>query len=568
MKIVRAADLFCGAGGTSTGLALACRDLGLQTDLLAVNHWPIAVETHKKNHPWARHLCKSLNEVDPRKEVPGRLNLLVASPECTHHSIARGGVPVNDQLRASAWLFLDWLAKKRPDSALVENVPEFESWGPTYNGRPIKSRKGETFRAWIEACRAENYTVDWRVLNAADHGDPTTRRRLFIMMRRGREKRLAWPAQSHAPAGSLLPDTEPWRTARDHVIDWSLTGESIFNRKRPLSSNTLARIAAGLKKFGGISFILPHRQFDGMQVDSVDQPLRTVTAKGGGDNGLVQPFLINLRGTERSQIHGSARSIDAPLPTTTAGGGHVGVVEPFILGQQSNSAPRSTSQPIPTIATAGKIALVEPFVLPPLGYHARGGKANRPRSVGQPMQTITSRGGGHVVEPFLIPFYGERDGQEPRTHSVDEPVPTIPASGDGKFGVVEPFVMHVTHRGGDRTKSIDAPLSTITTANRGEMGLVEPFLVQYNGTADAQSVDEPMRTVSTRDRFALVEVDGVPMALDIRFRMLQPHELAAAMGFPKDYQFAGNRGDQVRQIGNAVAVNLARALCRALLGAA
>ncbi|HJR05094.1 MAG TPA: DNA cytosine methyltransferase [Methylomirabilota bacterium] len=284
---VRAADLFCGAGGTSTGLALACEDVGKRVDLLAVNHWPRAVESHKANHPWARHLCKSLHEIDPLKEIPrGALDLLVASPECTHHSIARGGKPMSDQMRASAFQVVDWLAKLQVGAVLIENVREFRDWGPLNSkGRPIVSRRGETFRAWLGAVASLGYTIEQRVLNAADYGDATTRERLFVIATRGRRK-VRWPEPTHDQGGMVA---QKWRAARE-VIDWSLEGESIFGRKRPLSPNTLARIEAGLRKFSGLSFTMPVNHGPEKRSRSVEQPLPTLT--GRANQYVVEPFII------------------------------------------------------------------------------------------------------------------------------------------------------------------------------------------------------------------------------------------------------------------------------------
>lgn len=252
-RLIYAADLFCGAGGTSTGLLHACESLGLRLKLLAINHWNLAIETHSANHPYAEHLCESMDSVDPRKAVPGgRLQILIASPECTHHSNARGGRPINDQSRASAWHILRWAEALRIDNILVENVREFQSWGPIgTNGRPLKSRRGETYRAFLQALRSLGYEVQDRILNAADFGDPTTRERLFILARRGRAP-ISWPVPTHtAIAGkTLFGKTQAWRAARE-IIDWSIPGQSIFTRKRPLAPATLARMAVGLQKFGG-----------------------------------------------------------------------------------------------------------------------------------------------------------------------------------------------------------------------------------------------------------------------------------------------------------------------------
>jgi DNA (cytosine-5)-methyltransferase 1 len=254
---IRAADLFCGAGGTSTGLALAAQELGVDIDLLAINHWDVAIATHSANHPCARHLCERLDNVDPRKTVPGgRLHLLAASPECTHHSNARGGKPMSDQSRASAWHILwhilRWAEALYIDDILVENVREFESWGPLgVNGRPLERRRGETFLAFLNALESLGYKVEWRLLNAADYGDATTRERLFIQARRG-NRRPTWPEGTHSRDGEITPfgEKQKWRAARE-IIDWSIPSESIFHRRKPLAESTLRRIEAGLRKFGG-----------------------------------------------------------------------------------------------------------------------------------------------------------------------------------------------------------------------------------------------------------------------------------------------------------------------------
>ncbi len=455
MRKITAADLFCGAGGASTATAQACRRLGIGLELLAVNHWPVAIKTHEANHPAARHLCASIEHVDPRMAVPGgRLDLLLAAPECTNHSRARGGRPIHDQSRATAWCILKWAQELYIPRILIENVEEFREWGPLgSNGRPLASKKGATYRGFISALESLGYRVEDRILNAADFGDATTRRRLFIQAVRGRG-RIEWPRPTHSRTGqsTLLGATDPWRPARD-VIDWTLPSRSIFGRRKPLSSKTFDRVLAGLERFGGKS---------------------------------LEPYLVILRN------NGRARGLEEPLPTITAGGGHIGLVQPFVLGQQSGGAPRGVGQPLPTIATAGAQAL---------------------------------------VEAFLVPLYGEREGQAPRVHSIDEPVPTIPASAV-------------------------------------KVALVEPFTISYYSNGCVTPITDPLPTVTTRDRFALVQPVFDGMALDINLRMLQPHELASAMGFPADYRFSGTAGDRVRQIGNAWPVGLGQALVETMLEAA
>lgn len=458
-RTIKAADLFCGAGGTSSGLYHACHSLNRRLDIVAVNHWETAIATHRANHPDARHICATLESVDPRKAVPsGHLDILVASPECTHHSIARGGKPVSDQLRASAWHIPRWLDLLTVDNLLIENVREFRDWGPTNaHGKPIKNRKGETYQAFLAALRSMNYTVEDRVLNAADYGDPTSRHRLFIMARRG-NKKIVWPKASYAENTNpdlFDDDLRPYRTARE-IIDWNLSGESIFKRKKPLAAATIARIAAGLRKYGGKN---------------------------------AEPFLVMLYGSNNT------RSIDRPVPTITASDQHIGLCRP------------------------------SPFIVRDHGNHK-----------------------------------GKNDAEQ-RTHELDKPLPTLDTS--NRYALCEPFIAIM--KGQSKVRNIDAPLPTITTSPH--IYLCEPFIAKYYGCGEGvASIKEPLATITTKDRFGLVEpcTDGEAI-YDIKFRMLQPHELAAAMSFDKDYQFTGNKGDQIKQIGNAVPVRTATALCRELL---
>lgn len=654
MKRIRtknAVDLYCGAGGTSTGLLAAASELGVRIKLLAINHWNIAIDTHTSNHPDVEHLCENIDNIKPREAVPsGHLNMLIASPECIYHSNARGGKPVNDQSRSSAWRIHEWCSAIRIDDVLIENVPEFRNWGPVIRKRvfekdetgqyvgkyvyvPDPKRKGEIYQSFLAALRALGYRVEDKVINAANHGDATTRERLFIRARRGK-KPIMWPEPTHSPAPKKTlfgPTQERWRAARE-CIDSSIPSQSIFTRKRPLAPNTLARIFAGLKRFGGIEFILPQHQ--GGRPRTMDEPLPTITGNG---NGICQPFLIVLRN------HADAQSLDRPVPTIAANGQHMGLCEPFLVRFNGNHSGRtdgerrvqSLDRPMSTLDTSNRLALCEPFIVhsggpegdsrsvdEPLrtllsrehqalvepfiiGAGGPTGSGRQPRSVDDPMRTImtedhqglvepflmqidqTSGAGvlrsmdepiGTIVtknnqaicEPFLVPFFGERDGQVPRTHSVNEPLPAVTSHGAG--ALCEPFIVPVNH--GDspnRHHSLDDPMPTVTTVDA--WALVDSFLVKYYGTAGARSIDEPLDTITTKDRYALIQsylndrgikADGIAL-LDIRFRMLQPHELAAAMSFPKSYVFTGNREQKVKQIGNAVAVRTAKALCASML---
>lgn len=363
MKPLKAADLFAGAGGASTGLVQACEALGVPLDLLAINHWPTAVETHAQNHSWARHMCETLDSVDPRKLVDGRLDVLMAGPECIHHANARGGRPVNDQSRATAWHVVRWAEALRPKWILVENIREFLKWGPLgADDKPLKSRRGELFGMWAQTLRTLGYTLEWRVLCAADYGAATSRHRLFVLGRLdgGRSRGpLPWPDQTHASAAApplLRHQLERWRGARE-VIDWSLEGRSIFRRSKPLADATLKRIAAGARKFWGVD---------------------------------LEPFMVVLR------KNADAVSLDKPLPSITAQGSHFGLVQPFILGQQSGSVARPVQQPLPTVATGGALSLIEPFLI---AYYGSGENAD---SIRKPLRTVTTRDRFGLVEPSSV----------------------------------------------------------------------------------------------------------------------------------------------------------------------
>lgn len=351
------ADLFCGAGGATTGVLQAAARLGIPVrDGVAINHWPTAVETHTTNHPRIRHLCEAIERVDPTVAVPGgRLDLLWASPECTHHSVARGGRPRQNQSRAGASHVLTWLDKLRVSNLIVENVREFEDWGPlNENGYPIQRLKGASFRAFIQSIQARNYRVEHRVLNAADYGDATTRRRLFIVARK-MPARITWPEPSHGRDADLFSSTAPYRTARQ-IIDWSDKGKALSQRRRPLASCTMRRISEGLRRFCGIPFVLG--QQSGGAARPVDEPIPTITC--GGAIALCQPFLVKMDHTgEDGDRLAAPRSVDEPVPTVVTKQ-NLGLVTPFLTKYYGTATAVSVDEPLDTVTTKDRHLLVIP----------------------------------------------------------------------------------------------------------------------------------------------------------------------------------------------------------------
>lgn len=388
-RIIEAADLFCGGGGFSTGLLQAAQRLGLNVNLSAVNHDKPSIAVHKKNHPLAERYCTGLETVKPIDIVPKRyLDLLIASPECTNHSRAKGGVPRCDQSRFSGMLVLNWLQELYVKEFIMENVKEFMEWGPLgINQKPIKSKKGHLFQTFILMLKAMDYTVTWDVHNCANFGDATSRDRFFLRATKGR-KCPAWPAQTHAndPGGDRFGKMlKPWKPAKE-IIDWSLPGHSIFltkediknsglKIKRPLVENTLKRLASGIEKNWG---------------------------------EFAEPFLVLLRGTKEGTLKNSAISIDAPIPTLSTSCGHLALCRPLIIPQLSSGKIRTIENSIPTITTTAAHAIVQAIIMDGEGFPG--------------------------MPPFLVKYYGNSTAV-----SIHRPLDTLTT--EDRFGLCRPVLI-------------------------------------------------------------------------------------------------------------------------------
>lgn len=385
--MIRAADLFAGGGGMTHGAKKAGVDV-----IVAVDHDQNAIDNHALNHPHVHHFRESVWAVDPLQALGGQpIDLLLASPDCRHFSRAKGGPTKDKGIRGLAWVVLRWAARAKPRTIIVENVEEFRTWGPLKTrgntGRVWKERSGETFARWVGQLERLGYTVEHRVLCAADYGTPTTRRRLFVVARLN--GRPAWPEPTHG-AGRTLP----WRAAAE-VIDWHDLGRSIFNRPRPLAEATMRRIAEGVRRFvlAGSPFVvrIGQQSTDSGKVRSANEPLSTIVSKA--EHCVVSPFLVSTRNGERLGQAPRVRDVGRPLGVTTAQGSQGGLVAAFLAKHNGSGE----------------------------SWDAAVGQ-----SLDAPMHTVT----GRLVAAFLCKYYGS-GGQ---WQALAEPLHTIVAK--ARFGLV------------------------------------------------------------------------------------------------------------------------------------
>lgn len=569
-------DNFAGGGGATTGIEQA---LGRSVDL-AINHDEAAIAMHEVNHPGTRHIRNNIWQIDPLEVTAGRhVQLAWFSPDCTHHSKARGGKPRQKSIRDLSWVVILWAQKVKPDAIFMENVEEIRSWGPLDDdGLPIKERQGEEWQKWLKELRRAGYRVEFKELRACDYGAPTIRKRLFLVARSDGQ-RIRWPKPTHGKPGSKLVLSGrllPYRTAADSVIDFSIKCPSIFTRQKPLVDNTLRRIAHGIMKFvvnADDPFIIdgnaPHitKFRTGAIGHSLKEPLCTVTANGwekrpGGAPpiGLVGATLVGVGGPTYA---GKPRPVDQPL-NVVATDNHKALAGATLVqtgyGERPGQAPRSLDprKPLGTAVGDNKFNVAE-ATLERLAYHmeqANGGPNNdhlAGRKADDPLSTIQTKGANQrVVASNIVKLKGTCRHGQPST----EPLATVNAQG--------------THHAEVETELERLPLSEehLHGANR-----VYAFLLKYYGTAIGSALSEPLHVVTALARFALVTVtiNGEQYAIvDIGMRMLTPRELFNAQGFPADYiidfEYNGKpltKSEQIEKCGNSVCPPMSRALVSA-----
>ncbi|WP_423805296.1 DNA cytosine methyltransferase [Paenibacillus illinoisensis] len=539
-------DNFAGGGGASTGIEEATG----HSVHIAINHDFDAIAMHTANHPSTEHYCESVFDVDPIQATRGRpVALAWFSPDCKHFSKAKGAKPVSKEIRGLAWVAVRWASLVSPRVIMLENVEEFITWGPLIAARdkktgrvlkkvttaegdldyvpaepgevvpvelqsmvPDAKRKGRTFVWFVHALRSLGYDVEWRELRACDFGAPTSRKRLFLIARCDGLP-IVWPEPTHgSPTSIEVMENKraPWRTAKD-IIDWDIECPSIFERKRELADNTKRRIARGIFKF------------------VLNNP---------------KPFIMRVN--HSGSNHHYCDSIEEPLKTITSKNGW-GLVTPYIarIGQTGFAGDRlqyPIGDPLTTVTTKTEHLLVAP--------------------------TLTPISKLEKVSSFMADYLGEEDFQLPIPNTAD-----FNDEDPDKQDIL--FASHLIKLRGTCKdgQQVTEPMPTITAGGL-HVGEVRAFLVKYYGSADnGQHIDHPLHTITTKDRFGLVTIHGIDYRIvDIGMRMLKPHELFAAQGFPSNYiiniDADGKKYPehaQVARCGNAVPPPFAKALVRANL---
>ncbi len=561
-------DNFAGGGGTSTGLEKA---FGRPVDI-AINHDPEALAMHAINHPHTLHLCESVWDVDPVAVTRNQpVGLVWLSPDCKHFSKAKGGTPVSKDIRGLAWVAVRWVLLTKPRSFMLENVEEFQTWGPLIevDGKlyPDKARAGQTFMAFCgmlskgvrpdhpaldEACeflgidrhgplasqlvQGLGYDIDHRELRARDHNTPTIRKRLFFVGRRDGLP-IVWPKATHAEPSDrrvLAGKLAPYRTAAE-CIDFSLPAASIFGRKKPLATNTQRRVAKGLFRHvlasaspfilgvGGRMSQSPER--------SVHQPVQTITSKADScvAQPVLTPYMVNTRNGERAGQQPRVRSAEEPYWTVTSQGSQgalaAPVLAPFVTEHANASTQRTMAadEPLRTVTAGGtpkrpstgiQMGMVAAHLVDMGHGEGKGGTkrfSHGIRSLEMPLNTITASGGTSALSAahlMHLTHHGERAGSTPAS-----PLPTVTGAHRGEQAIVAACLEQANggFYDGDG-RPADAPTSTITSSG-AQQRLVMAYLVKYysSGGQDAPA-NGPMHTLPTKGRMGLVEVAQVPAA--------------------------------------------------------
>ena len=559
-------DNFAGGGGASTGIELAAG----RPVTIAINHDPAAILLHKTNHPYTEHLQASVWDVDPVEVCKGRpVGLAWFSPDCKHFSKAKGSALVDRNIRGLAWIVLRWAGTVRPRVIMLENVEEFQTWGPVRKGKPVKKKAGQTFLRWKQQLMDLGYAVEHRELVAADYGAPTTRKR-FVLVARCDGKPIVWPERTHAPRDSEEVKTGkllPWRSAAE-IIDWSLARYSIFKSKeeikaeygvnaiRPLADNTLRRIIRGVDKFtikSGKPFLVgtgmapfTFSNTGGSVGSAASDPVGTFRTAGG--HALAAANLIQYH-TEQTEM---VRGADMGQPVMTLDGANrYGLVSANLVEYYGNGNPHDLTEPLRTVTTHDRDGLVAVHIDKYFNgeYKGCGDPADAPLS------TVTVQPRHGVVAAHIQKYYGGVIGSD-----VSEPMPTITAVDHNAVCAAHIAKFRRTEEG----TAADEPIPTLTATPH--FAVCTAVLTKANGQdlgywpQIRQLLNKHCGYQLKDDEVILLIIGGIAYFIsDIELRMLVPREQYAAMAFPPDYaieyDYMGNaypKNQQTAKCGNAV----------------
>lgn len=495
-------DLFCGAGGTSTGAL----NSGYVKLVACINHDPIAIKSHSANHRKVLHLTEDVVTADitpiiqaltqARQKYPDAKVILWASLECTNFSNAKGGLPRDADSRTLAYALFRYIKAIDPDYILIENVREFMAWGDLdANGKPVSKTNGRHYIRWTNEVRAMGYQYNWRMMNAADFGGVTIRTRYFgAFWKPGAS--FAWPQPTHVKAkvneGMFADTRKPWRAVAE-VLDFTDLGRSIFDRKVPYVDKTLLRILRGLEKFH------------------------------------VQPQVMHCYSP------GYSRPVTGPTGTVTTRPSDY-IITPILQHYYSSGSGNVSpiTDPAPTLRTKDTAAMVVPFVVNQYGTSTGS-------SVGMPAGTVVTNPKFHLCAAFLVdPQYNNTP------HSLGVPAPTILA-GRKHFNMATAFIVNPQYT--NKGHSISAPAPTVI-ASQGSYPLA---LAVALPTGEPKWIPQPGDTFAMLRLKVFMRRNGIH---DIYMRMLKVVELKRIQGFPDDYKLHGTITEKKKHIGNSVELNV------------
>lgn len=627
-------DYFAGGGGVAMGYESGTH----RAFDLAVNHCPEAIAMHAANHPGTKHLTEDVFNVNLEDHLDGRaVGFLWASPDCRHFSRAKGATPVQGKIRGLAWIVVRVARRQRPDVIMLENVREFLEWGPLqhkavdggylwmwvrvnrHKGKlgkfhrapivgpkdtdrgviafiakhklpgfklvaamePIPERKGETFKKWCAQLRAAGYVIEWNVLNAADYGAPTSRKRLFVIARCD-GKPIVWPKPTHGPKCK-----KPWRTAAE-CIDWTIPCPSIFSRKRDLRAKTCRRIALGICRFvlgSDDPYIVPEGAFSmpinhgdgwknaGRRDRSINRPAPSLTASRG--EYLVTPTMATVGWGERSGQAPRCQSIEQPLGTIPAGGGKQAIVG-AVVKNYGGVVGHDVHRPLGTITAKDHHSAMTAYLTQISQQGANGLLARDART---PLPSIVSKQEHCLTTAYIVKLYGTGIAED-----CNAPASTL--TGQGRKHAITQVMLMRYYSSGGQNSAANKPCPAVTTKGRlaavtttdrpvcdvwsgediGKAIIVGAFLKEHAGDAVKPYLADVVLEGVVIGQVAVATIGKDHyIVVDIGLRMFVPRELASCQGFPRTYILTGTITSQIARIGNSVPPPVVEALTAANL---